>query len=149
MLITYFSGKRAYSYTCLLLAAAFRAFPVIIPETLTKIGGVFKSHCFRNHMDLHFRCEQQLSGPLQPVIINELDEITSRFLLKNGTEVIRAYVKGCGDIVQGEGTRIVLVNVLLYFSILRLSLSDASETEVSCSIRVRAISMSCVMLEEV
>lgn len=100
-------------------------------------------------MDLHFRSEQQLSGPLQPVIINEFDEITSRFLLKNGTEVIRAYVKGCGDIVQGEGTRIVLVNILLYFSIFRLSLSDASETEVSCSIRARAISMSCVMLEAV
>lgn len=54
-------------------------------------------------MDLHFRCEQQLSGPLQPVIVNEFDEITSRFLLKNGAEVIGAYVKGCGDIVQGEG----------------------------------------------
>lgn len=58
-------------------------------------------------MNLHFRCEQQLSGSLQPVIINELDEITSRFLLKNGAEVIGAYVKGCGDIVQGEGARIV------------------------------------------
>ena len=73
-------------------------------------------------MDLHFRCEQQLSGPLQPVIINELDEITSRFLLKNGAEVIGAYVKGCGDIVQGEGARIVLVNILLYFFDLKVIL---------------------------